>query len=871
MKLKYRIALILSTIPLLCAAQRVKDVKQLSDRINIAFETGTLSISPLYENAVRVRFINNDQAPLPELVLTPVSTIPVYKISESSSQIEIKLNRLKVLVDRYTGKLTFSDEKGKIFLSEIAGSRKLQPDSILSEPCFAAEQSFDSPSDEYIFGLGQFQDGQYNLKGITRRLTQVNTQIAIPFIYSSKGYGLLWHQYGLTDFNPADNYIRLQKQQSAGNDQMAEVTTTAGTQKVAQNQTLYTGLFTVPEDGEYSLFLDLGSMGNRHFVAIDGQPCLDQTNMWLPPTAGALIKLNAGEHKVQLICKSDNTPTLSWKLKDNVTTFRSPVAKMIDYVIFYGPSADSVIASYRKLSGNAPLFPKWAYGFWQCRERYTSGSQLVETVKEFRKRNLPMDVIVQDWQYWGNRGWGVPQFDENNYADPSKFIKELHDLNAHFNISIWSNPDKNSMLGKEYVARNLFIPNTKWLDYYNPETRNEYWNTLNENMFVHGVDSWWMDAVEPENDALKGEKTYMGLGDFYRLTYPLMVSKAVYEGQRAATSGKRVCILTRSAFPGQQRYGIINWSGDIGGTWDAYQRQIVAGLNFTVTGFPYWTTDIGGFFRPGQSQYTDEKYHELLTRWFQWGVFNPIFRIHGYQSETEPWKYGPEVEENMRKMLNLRYRLLPYIYSEAWQITKNGSTIMRPMVMDFVDDTAAVNCPYQYMFGKALLVAPVTKPGITRWNVYLPKAAKWYNFSSGASFNGGVVVTTDAPLDEIPLFVKAGSIIPIGKASQHTGEKESDTLEIRIYEGANGNFTLYEDEGDNYNYEKGVYSTITLIWDDSKKTLILDDRRGSFPGMLGERRFSIVRVSEGHGSGAVTTEKPDKMILYTGKRTVVRW
>lgn len=871
MKLKYRIALILSTIPLLCAAQRVKDVKQLSDRINIAFETGTLSISPLYENAVRVRFINNDQAPLPELVLTPVSTIPVYKISESSSQIEIKLNRLKVLVDRYTGKLTFSDEKGKIFLSEIAGSRKLQPDSILSEPCFAAEQSFDSPSDEYIFGLGQFQDGQYNLKGITRRLTQVNTQIAIPFIYSSKGYGLLWHQYGLTDFNPADNYIRLQKQQSAGNDQMAEVTTTAGTQKVAQNQTLYTGLFTVREDGEYSLFLDLGSMGNRHFVAIDGQPFLDQTNMWLTPTAGALIKLNAGEHKVQLICKSDNTPTLSWKLKDNVTTFRSPVAKMIDYVIFYGPSADSVIASYRKLSGNAPLFPKWAYGFWQCRERYTSGSQLVETVKEFRKRNLPMDVIVQDWQYWGNRGWGVPQFDENNYADPSKFIKELHDLNAHFNISIWSNPDKNSGLGKEYVARNLFIPNTKWLDYYNPETRNEYWNTLNENMFVHGVDSWWMDAVEPENDALKGEKTYMGLGDFYRLTYPLMVSKAVYEGQRAATSGKRVCILTRSAFPGQQRYGIINWSGDIGGTWDAYQRQIVAGLNFTVTGFPYWTTDIGGFFRPGQSQYTDEKYHELLTRWFQWGVFNPIFRIHGYQSETEPWKYGPEVEENMRKMLNLRYRLLPYIYSEAWQITKNGSTIMRPMVMDFVDDTAAVNCPYQYMFGKALLVAPVTKPGITRWNVYLPKAAKWYNFSSGASFNGGVVVTTDAPLDEIPLFVKAGSIIPIGKASQHTGEKESDTLEIRIYEGANGNFTLYEDEGDNYNYEKGVYSTITLIWDDSKKTLILDDRRGSFPGMLGERRFSIVRVSEGHGSGAVTTEKPDKMILYTGKRTVVRW
>jgi alpha-D-xyloside xylohydrolase len=389
-------------------------------------------------------------------------------------------------------------------------------------------------------------------------------------------------------------------------------------------------------------------------------------------------------------------------------------------------------------------------------------------------------------------------------------------------------------------------------------------------MFSHGVDSWWMDAVEPENDALKGERTYAGPGDFYRLTYPLMVSQAVYEGQRNASSNKRVCILTRSAFLGQQRYGIINWSGDIGGDWDTYKRQIIAGLNFTITGFPYWTTDIGGFFRPGASQYTDEKFHELLIRWYQWGTFNPIFRIHAYQTETEPWKYGQVVEDQMRKMLNLRYRLLPYIYSEAWQVTHKGSTIMRPMIMDFKNDTAAVNQQYQYMFGKAILVAPITRAGISEWNVYLPKGALWYEFWTGKRFEGGQVVTTQAPLDKIPLFVKAGSIIPMGKFLQYTAEKSADTLEIRIYKGAEGIFTLYEDENDGYNYEKGLYTEITFSWNDVKNVLTINDRKAAFPGMLKERTFNIIIVSEGKGAG-IEIGKPDKMLIYTGKKTSIKF
>jgi alpha-D-xyloside xylohydrolase len=862
--MKLKLLFLFALLPFFCHGQAVKRYKQIPERIDITLSDGTLVVVPLAENAVRIKFYTETEDNLPELVFNKPTATPKFQVSDLPAKLEIKMGKLIVLVDKKNGQLTYCDRSGNVFLAEKPASKKLTSETIQGESCFSVEQSFESPADESIFGLGQFQDGQYNLKNVTRKLTQVNTQIAIPFIYSSKGYGLLWHQYGLTDFNPADNYIALEKQQqtSPGNSEMAEVTTTSGTQKIPQDQTLYQGKLNIPSDGEYSLFLDLGDMGNRHFVTIDDKPVIDQSNMWLPPTVGTLVNLAAGEHQVQVLCKSNNSPRLSWRKSNDLTTFRSPVAKALDYVVFYGPSADEVIASYRNLSGNAPMFPKWAYGFWQCRERYTSSTHLVETVKEFRKRNLPVDVIVQDWQYWGDRGWGVPQFDQKNYPNPSGFIQELHDLNAHFNISIWSNPDKNSTIGKEYVAKDRFIPNTKWLDYFNPETRKEYWNTLKTNMFDNGVDSWWMDAVEPENDALKGEKTYLGAGDFFRLTYPLMVSQAVYEGQRGASSDKRVCILTRSAFSGQQRYGVINWSGDIGYTWDVFRNQIVAGLNFTITGLPYWTTDIGGFFRPGRVQYTDEKYHELLTRWYQWGAFSPIFRMHGYMTETEPWKFGPKVEENMRKMLNLRYTLLPYIYSEAWQVTKNGSTLMRPLVMDFRQDSTALQCPYEYMFGKSLLVAPVTEAGAKTCKIYLPKAAAWYDFWTDEKLSGARETTKAVSLDMIPVYVKAGAILPVGPVMQYATEGKGDSLEIRIYPGADGKFTLYEDENDSYNYEKGKYSTIDFAWNEKAKRLTIGQRKGTFSGMLSNRKFSIVLVSRENSTNA--KKRKNLVVTYSG-------
>jgi alpha-D-xyloside xylohydrolase len=870
-EMKYKYFLIISLFPVLCQGQIVKGFKQASDRVDVTLTEGTLSIYPITENAVRIRFYKGAEVKVPELIFTSSVPTPHFNVIDSPSKLEISVKNIIAELDKQTGKLSFADNSGKIFLSEKAETRRLIPDSVQGQPCFVAEQSFESPADEYLFGLGQFQDGHYNIKNVTRQLIQVNSQISLPFIYSSKGYGLLWHQYGLTDFNPADNFITLEKQEqsTSGNNQTSEVTTTSGARRAALSQSSYTGKFKVPENGIYSIFLDLGDMGNRYFVVIDGKSCMDQSNMWLPPTACALVKLSAGEHQVQLVCKSTNTPRLSWKPTDDLTTFRSPNARLLDYVVFYGPSADSVIATYRNLSGNVPMLPLWAYGFWQCRERYSSGTNLVETVKEFRKRNIPMDVIVQDWQYWGKYGWGVPKFDETNYPNPAGFIKELHDLNAHFNISVWENLDKKSDIGKDYVAKNLYIPNSPWVDVFNPLARETHWNALNQNLFAFGVDSWWMDATEPENDALKGKETYLGLGDFYRLLYPLFVSQAVYEGQRKTSSAKRVCILTRSAFLGQQKYGIINWSGDVGGNWDTYKRQIVAGLNYTITGLPYWTTDIGGFFRPGKSQYTDEKYQELLTRWYQWGAFNPIFRIHGYQTETEPWKFGQQVEDNMRTMLNLRYRLLPYIYSEAWQITHNRSTLMRPLVMDFNGDTAALKQPFEYMFGKALLLAPVTEPDVKEWNVYLPEPATWIDFWTGKRFKGGQTIKTAAPLDKIPLFVKAGSIVPMGKYIQYSGQKSADTLEIRIYKGSDGKFELYEDENDNYNYERGVYSTIDFKWNDASRTLTIGKNNGEFPGMLKTRTFRIIVVSAAGGIGVEETRKNQKEVIYNGKKKQV--
>jgi alpha-D-xyloside xylohydrolase len=560
----------------------------------------------------------------------------------------------------------------------------------------------------------------------------------------------------------------------------------------------------------------------------------------------------------------------------------SSVADTIDYYFLYGPDFDPIIASYRELTGAAPMFGKWAYGYWQCKNRYASQAELLGIAHKYRDLHIPLDNIVQDWFWWNTMG--EPVFNDKFYPDPKGMMTELHDNHVHIMFSYWAyfNPgspvyDEMDKLGyfidKIKVGTNDVHPTGQALyDPFNPNARKYYWGLLDK-VFALGADGWWLDSDEPETEArqaniLETEKVALGNGARFADMFPLTHTGGVYEGQRAASDRKRVFILSRSAFAGIQRNSVTAWSGDVESNWLNFARQIPAGLNFEVSGLPYWTTDIGGFIIGNPD---DPAYRELYVRWFQFGTFCPIFRAHGTRTTNtnEIWSYGADAQQILTSFDRLRYRLMPYIYSLAWKVTSEGYTPMRPLVADFRTDVRAQNIGDQFMYGPALLVNPVTEQGATSRHVYLPKA-KWYDFWTGHAIDGGVTLNADAPLLRIPLYARAGSILPMGPDVQYSTEK-ADPIELRVYTGANGAFTLYEDENDNYNYEKGVHATIPISWDDASHTLTIGDRVGQFPGMLQSRTFQIVFVGEGHGIGIGPTPQPYKTVQYSGKQIAILW
>ena len=404
---------------------------------------------------------------------------------------------------------------------------------------------------------------------------------------------------------------------------------------------------------------------------VDGKHVIDLVNMWTPSSASGVVNLEANKEYEVSAKGGPGGLQLSARPPEDTTTFRSEVGQAIDYYFFYGPALNQVIADYRQLTGEAPMFPKWVYGYWQCRERYHTQKEILDVGMEFRKRNLPVDALVQDWQYWGKYGWNAMKFDETNYPDPKAMMDQFHAMDEHVPISVWSRFGEDSDIYKRMSAKSLLIPGTPWMDFFNPEGQKTFWAELKTGIFDYGLDGWWMDASEPEFDILKGHQTFLGSGESVRNAYPLYVTKAIYEGQRSTTDRKRVVIFTRSAYTGQQKNAAISWSGDISANWITFQRQIPAGLNFSMAGLPYWTTDGGGFFRP-KDQYTNEAYHELLTRWFQYAAFCPIFRVHGWISNAEIWNYGPKFLDIATQYDELRYHLLPYIYSAAWGVTSKG-------------------------------------------------------------------------------------------------------------------------------------------------------------------------------------------------------
>ncbi len=751
----------------------VTAVQQQADGVLLTMGTGTLKLQVCADSIIHVLYSATASfAQHPDFVIVKKDWPGAkWTMLSTDDVVTLTTSQLKVVVTKKDGGILYLDPDGKPLVQEA--TRKLTPVKVNGEDTYRAE-SFISiyGSREGLYGLGQHQAGVWNYRGESVDISQDNSNIAVPFLVSSKGYGIYWN-----------------------NDSRSRV--------------------------------------NNRFA--------------------------------------------------NYMYISSEVADVIDYYFFYGPDLDKVIAGYRELTGQVPMFGKWAYGFWQCKNRYKSQEEILGVAQKYRDLHIPVDDIVQDWFWWNRKGEFV--FNKN-YPDPKAMVDQLHRLNFHLMLSIWPFFEPGSTNYDYMDKQGWFIDKFKFgkppyhasemavYDATNPEARKFYWDQINKSLFSLGIDAWWMDTTEPETEGqeeniLLDHTLAAGSGNRFVNVYPQLDTGAVYQGQRSASDQKRVFILSRSAFAGSQKNSITAWSGDIGSDWFSYRRQIPAGLNFELSGIPYWTTDIGGFVFGGSP--SDPAYRELFVRWFQYGTFNPVLRVHGTRNnpdENELWSYGPEAQKILVSYDRLRYRMLPYIYSLAWKTTSESYTPMRPLVMDWRTDVRAENIGDEFMFGPAFLVSPVTEPAATTRNLYLPEA-KWYDFWDGATSSGGRTVEAAAPIDRLPLYVRAGSILPLGPDEQWSTEKPADPIELRIYRGADGDFTLYEDENDNYNYEKGVHATIPLHWDDAAHTLTVGDRVGQFPGMLQSRTFRVVFVGEHHGVGIDPASEPDKVVQYSGKQISV--
>jgi alpha-D-xyloside xylohydrolase len=575
----------------------------------------------------------------------------------------------------------------------------------------------------------------------------------------------------------------------------------------------------------------------------------------------------------------NNSSVTRWNNRfQPVLEIRSNVADVVDYYFIYGPEFDRIIAAYRQLTGAAPLFPRWAYGYWQSKLAYASQDEILKVASKYRSLKIPLDNIVLD-AGWEDTGFGSRLFNKN-YPDPRAMVQDLHDRHIHLMVSIWplfvpgsANFDEMSKAGFLVTAGDTHMPSyspgARLYDAFSASARKAYWEQVKLSLFDIGVDAFWMDSIEPADlymeergPMLDGAKTALGNGSRYANLYPLMTTSAIYQGQRSVTDRKRVFILSRSAFAGMQRNAAAAWSGDTAPTFGTFKRQIPAGLNYSMTGMPYWTTDIGGFTGGDPS---DPAYRELFVRWFEYGSFCPIFRVHGFRkgNQNELWSYGPAAQKILTRYDQLRYRLLPYNYTLAAQTTFDGYTPMRALPFDFRTDPKALDIGDEFMFGPSLLVAPVTDEGSTQRSVYLPKGAKWYDFWTGVRHSGGRNINRLAPLSILPLYVRAGSILPLGPEETYSDQFPEKPLELRIYPGADADLSLYNDDGVTYDYEKGSSTRIAMHWDNRARVLTLKSRTGSFPGMKDRRVFHVVLVKLNHGAGE-SAAAPDRTVVYDG-------
>ncbi len=741
-----------------------------SDSVGVNFNLfiGRMQVRICNDNVVRVSYCKKDTLPQGDTIIVYKKwDIPSFSVSENDTTVIISTQTLDIAVRKANSKISYYDKLGNIILSE--DSKAVEPVNIsqYSLNTNTCKATFNSPSNESLYGLGQHQQGVMDYKGHIQTLDQQNGEIALPFVVSGIGYGILWDNYSQSEF-----------------------------------------------DGTVS--------SNKKY------------------------------------------------------TFSSESGDMVDYYFMYGPEIDDVISEYRNASGKAPLFPKWAYGLFQSKDKYTTAKELLSIGNQYRTAGIPLDCIVQDWDYWTPDVWGSNTVDATRYPDPKATVDSLHKMNFHTMISIWPVFHKDCDNYKEYEAIGALYPSQGDHHFYDPHNsaaRDIYWNQVNSQLFSnHGWDGWWADNNEPQGwpDAFdrKGFNTAKGSGVTYYNTYPITHVSGVYQGWRKEIPEKRAFILSRSSFPGQQRYGAASWSGDIHSNWTDFQHQLSAGLNFSLSGIPYWTTDIGGYWI---TDWSTPDNNELMVRWFQFGTFCPLYRIHGKgdKSMVSTQNLTDNTIQTMAKFDKLRYRLMPYIYSLAWKVTNEDYTIMRHLIMEYRNDDNVKNIDDQFFFGPFMMINPIASLGQRNRDIYLPQG-DWYDFWSGSKVGGGQTINVDVPLDNMPIYVKAGSIIPMGPEIQYANAK-SDPIELRVYMGADGQFTLYEDAGETYSYENGEYTEIPFTYNDASQQLTIGARSGNFPNMLTNHVFKVVWVDENYGVGLDTPVICDTIVQYDGNEVNVKY
>lgn len=887
----------------------------------------TVRLQVMSDRIVRVTAVNsNEIKPNESLIIVPQQNKTKFSVDENDAYITLRTKALDVVVNSDDGKVTFKDKDGNVILGEDGRSYKPFDDS--GKPALSVRQKWNADDNEAYYGLGQHQADEFNYRGKNEELYQYNTKVSIPMIVSSKHYGILWDNYSYSKYGDERDYSQLgavfnlyDKNGEAGaltgtyiprsknpretivrredslyfeyldrDAHLSKVINMIDNFEFKGAHVTYDGEIEPKESGLFRFILYYAGYTK---VTIDGKTVVPERwrTSWNPNSYKFAVELQAGKRvPIHIDWQPDGGVSyhglrvlspVDAKEQDK-PAFWSEVADAVDYYFIYGDDIDGVVSGYRQLTGKAPVMPKWAMGYWQSRERYKTQDEIVSTLAEFRKRQIPIDNIVQDWSYWPEDGWGSHEFDAQRFPNPKQMVDSIHALNGRVMISVWPKFYVNTEHFKEFdqngwMYRQAITDSIRdWIgqgylgsfyDAYSADARKLFWRQMNEHLYTLGFDAWWMDASEPnirdctdlEYRKLLCGPTALGSSARYFNAYALMNAEAIYDGQRSVNPNQRVFLLTRSGFAGLQRYSTATWSGDIATRWEDMKAQISAGLNFAICGVPYWTMDIGGFCvedRYMAAQATYDRFHyenedlkewrELNTRWFQFGAFCPLYRAHGQWPLREPWNIAPEnhpAYNSIYYYTKLRYNLMPYIYSLAGNTYLNDYTIMRPLVMDFTGDTGVYNIGNQYMFGSALMVCPVYTYKAREREVYFPQNSGWYDFYTGKYIDGGKTLKVNAFYEYIPLFVRAGSIIPVGADIQSTAEAQRD-LTIYVYGGADAHFTLYEDEGVNYNYEQGKYSTIEFTYTDATKTLTIGKCNGEFDGMPRNRKFNIVYIDQ---------------------------